>query len=84
MILSCKRASASIQHEVIAVQVSHATGDSFMRMLLNMLPLQQQAATLLLQKLPEFTQTVCDDTAADNSGSTASTVPGLILGQLRW
>lgn len=62
----------------------YATGDSFMRLLLNILPLQQRLATLLLQKLPEFSAAECDEpdnAAAD--GSTAS-LSSLILAQLRW
>lgn len=55
-----------------------------MRMLLNMMPLQQQVATLLLQKLPEFSQAEFADNRDGAGSSTVSTVPGLILGQLRW
>eukprot|EP00878_Enallax_costatus_P024090 GHUV01025681.1.p1 GENE.GHUV01025681.1~~GHUV01025681.1.p1 ORF type:complete len:600 (+),score=218.23 GHUV01025681.1:550-2349(+) len=67
----------------VTVQVRADSGDSFMRMLLNLLPLQQQVATLLLHKLPEFSQTEHEDSGAGSS-NTATSVPGLILGQLRW
>jgi hypothetical protein len=66
----------------VCTQVNYATGDSFIRMLLNILPLQQHVATMLLDKLPEYSQADCEDGAPD-SDSTSST-PNLILGQLRW
>lgn len=66
------------------LQVNFATGDSFIRMLLNMPTIQQQVATLLLHKLPEFGQGECEEDVNEGRNSSASTIPGLILGQLRW
>lgn len=61
-----------------------------MRMLLNILPLQQRLATLLLQKLPEFSSAECDeggggpDGAAAVGDSSTASLASLILAQLRW
>lgn len=64
---------------MVCHQVSYATGESLIRMLLNMTSLQQQLATMLLHKLPEYSQAECDDDEVNTSS-----VPSLILGQLRW
>jgi hypothetical protein len=55
-----------------------------MRLLLNILPLQQRLATMLLQKLPEFSTAECDE--PDNAAADVSTasLSSLILAQLRW
>jgi hypothetical protein len=50
-------------------------------MLLNMPSLQQQLAERLLQKLPEYSQAECEE---DGAGGSSSSLPSLILGQLRW
>lgn len=63
--------------------MSYATGDSLIRLLLNMLPLQQRLATMLLQKLPEFSEAECED-GGEAAGHVMSCVASLILGQLRW
>ncbi|WIA09029.1 hypothetical protein OEZ85_008443 [Tetradesmus obliquus] len=65
----------------VCVQVSYATGDSLIRMLLNMPCLQQQLAERLLQKLPEYSQAECEE---EGAGGSSSSLPSLILGQLRW
>lgn len=65
-----------------APQVNYATGDSFIRMLLNMLPLQQHIATMLLDKLPDYSQADCEGGEPDSSSN--SSTPNLILGQLKW
>jgi hypothetical protein len=46
-----------------------------MRMLLNIPALQQQVATMLLQQLPEY---------SNSESEAAASIPSLILGQLRW
>jgi hypothetical protein len=66
---------------LLLLQVSYATGDSLIRMLLNMPSLQQQLAEQLLQKLPEYSQAECEE---DGAGGSSSSLPSLILGQLRW
>jgi hypothetical protein len=53
------------------------TGDSFLRVLLNVTPLQKAVAALLLERLPEF----CGDGAQEDTGGG---VAQLILGQFRW
>ncbi|PRW44427.1 Fanconi anemia group D2-like protein [Chlorella sorokiniana] len=50
------------------------TGDSFVRVLLNVAPLQADVSRLLLERLPEF---------CDAEGEEAP-LPQLILGQFRW
>lgn len=50
------------------------TGDSFVRLLLNVAPIQTDLASSLLERLPEFI-----DEADD-----AKDVPTLLLGQFRW
>jgi hypothetical protein len=56
-----------------------------MRLLLNILPLQQRLATMLLQKLPEFSTAECDEPEGPAAaGSSAAALPSLILAQLRW
>eukprot|EP00879_Flechtneria_rotunda_P031188 GHRR01034048.1.p1 GENE.GHRR01034048.1~~GHRR01034048.1.p1 ORF type:complete len:169 (+),score=79.21 GHRR01034048.1:523-1029(+) len=68
----------------VTVQVSFATGDSFLRMLLNMPNVQQPVAMLLLHKLPEYSRAECDDRDGNGSSSNESSIPSLILGQLSW
>lgn len=51
------------------------TGDSFIRVLLNVAPVQKDLAKLLLEKLPEF---------VDGGDEDENIVPQLILGQFRW
>ncbi len=57
------------------MQNAPITGDSFVRVLLNVAPLQNEVAKLLLERLPEF----CDSTSEEDK-----VVPQLILGQFRW
>lgn len=71
------------------LQVSYATGDSLIRLLLNIMPIQQRLATMLLQKLPEFSSAECDEVLQDDddgaaAGHNTSSLASLILGQLRW
>lgn len=58
------------------MQTAPITGDSFVRVLLSVTPLQNDLARLLLQRLAEF----CE--GADTEVERA--VPQLILGQFRW
>jgi len=53
------------------------TGDSFIRILLNTIPIQADVAALLLERLPEF-----NEAAAGDNGEAG--IPHLILGQFRW
>ncbi|KIZ01502.1 hypothetical protein MNEG_6459 [Monoraphidium neglectum] len=67
--------------------INYANGDSLLRMTLNMQRVQSRVASLLLEKLPEF----CGD-SADGGGALdgaagphdGTSIPSLILGQLRW
>lgn len=54
------------------------TGDSFVRVLLNVSPLQADVSRLLLERLPEF----CGDEGGE--GGEEAPLPQLILGQFRW
>lgn len=62
----------------------YATGDSFIRLLLNILPMQQRLATMLLQKLPEFSTAECDEPEGPAADSSTASLSSLILAQLRW
>ena len=67
---------------------STATGDSFVRVLLNVAALQNDVAVLLLERLPEF----CDAQQQQGQGQGEqqpgggddAALPALILGQFRW
>lgn len=78
---------AGLQEQLAEVPVLHAalkpmqvtgnapiTGDSFVRVLLNVAPLQANVSQMLLERLPEF---------CDAQGEEAP-LPQLILGQFRW
>jgi hypothetical protein len=55
-----------------------------MRLLLNILPMQQRLATVLLQKLPEFSTAECDEPDGPAADSSTAALSSLILAQLRW
>ncbi len=57
------------------MQVAYATGDSLLRVLLSTTSVQAAVATMLLEKLPEFNAT---------ESEVATSIPNLILGQLKW
>lgn len=55
-----------------------------MRLLLSILPVQQRLATMLLQKLPEFSTAECDEPEGGPADSSTASLSSLILAQLRW
>ena len=57
------------------MQAAAATGDSFLRVLLNVAPIQPEVARLLVERLASS----CEPDAGDEAG-----LPQLILGQFRW
>lgn len=54
------------------------TGDSFVRLLLNVAPIQADLSDLLLERLPEF----IDSSEVGDDEDKA--IPALLLGQFRW
>jgi hypothetical protein len=63
-------------------QGAYAAGDSLLRLLLNLPAVQGAVAVMLLEKLPEYSGLQVDAEAAGTGAPTS--LPGLILGQLRW
>ncbi|KAL4858754.1 Fanconi anemia group D2 protein [Chlorella vulgaris] len=68
------RAALEPMQVIGATGMAAVCGDSFVRVLLNVAPLQADVAQLLLERLPEF---------CDPQGEEAE-LPQLVLGQLRW
>ncbi|KAI8476445.1 MAG: Fanconi anaemia protein FancD2 nuclease-domain-containing protein [Monoraphidium minutum] len=81
---------------VVTSQTNYANGDSLLRLTLNMQRVQPRVAALLLEKLPTYCggggAAVEGAGAADGGGSfgggagphDGTSMPSLILGQLRW
>jgi len=70
---------------VVTWQTNYANGDSLLRLALNLQRVQARVAELLLEKLPEY----CGDGGGEAGGGGAgpadgTSMPSLILGQLRW
>ena len=63
-----------------------ATGDSFVRVLLNVAALQGDVAVLLLERLPEFCDAQQQGQGGEQQpgGGDEAALPALILGQFRW
>ncbi|GBF89136.1 hypothetical protein Rsub_01853 [Raphidocelis subcapitata] len=67
---------------VVTSQINYANGDSLLRVALNVQRVQSRVADALLEKLPSFYGGADGDAGEDASHGTS--MPSLILGQLRW